>query len=48
MADGAWNKGFDARKKSEGQIVSEIEAYTHEVAEDSMAVSETWLSAHGR
>lgn len=40
IADGAWDKDFGARKKAEGQIVSEIEAYTHEVAVDSITVSE--------
>ena len=48
MADGTWNKGFDARKKAERLIVSEIETYTHEVSVDRMAVSKTWQLAHER
>ena len=48
MDDGAWNKGFDARKKGERQIVSKIETYTHEVSVDRMAVSKTWQLVHRR
>ena len=39
MADGAWNKGLDARKKDERQIVSEIETYTHETLIPAVSVT---------
>lgn len=40
-------RGLTHGRRMKGRIVSEIETYTHEVTEDSMTVSVTWLLAHG-